>query len=261
MSKIIPLFSGSKGNSYYIESGGGGILIDAGRSCKQLETALYDNSIAPQSIEAVFVTHEHSDHCTALKVFASRYKTLVYATAGTLLMLEKADRLGNFKAEVITSKICLSCMMVERIDTMHDAAESCCYRVTARDGRSVTVATDLGMMTDEIRRAISQSDVAVIESNHDVNMLKNGRYPYELKRRILSETGHLSNNDCACELADFVRSNTTRFILGHLSKENNTPELAYQTSLCALSMQNMRAGVDFTLDVAPEICSGECLVF
>lgn len=261
MSKLIPLFSGSKGNSYYIGSRGSGILIDAGRSCKQIETAMLERGLDPKRVEAVFVTHEHTDHCTALKVFTSKYRTPVYASLGTLKKLELDDRISpRADSMVIEDKVALSTMSVERFDTMHDAAESCCYRVTMPDGRMITVATDLGVITDTISKAVGESDVAVIESNHDINMLRNGSYPYVLKRRILSDKGHLSNEACSSALAGFIRNNTTRIILGHLSRENNTPELAFQTALCALTMEKMRENIDFTLTVAGET-GGQSVIF
>ena len=262
MAKIVPLFSGSKGNSYYVGSGSSGILIDAGRSCKQLETALCDNDLDSKKIQAVFITHEHSDHCTALKVFASRYKIPVYASAGTLEMLLKTGRLDKrISTYVIEDSVCVGDMKIIRTDTPHDAAESCCYSVCTSDGRRALIATDIGRMTDKIRSAAAESDAVVIESNHDVNMLKTGLYPYELKRRIMSATGHLSNEACSDELPDFIAQNTNRFILAHLSRENNTPELALQTALCALEMKKMRRNIDFTISVAPEVTNGERLVF
>ena len=124
------------------------------------------------------------------------------------------------------------------------------------NGRVVVVATDLGFVSEEVRSALAGCDVAVMESNHDVGMLQSGGYPYYLKRRILSPQGHLSNSACAQELPDLVRQGTTRILLAHLSRENNIPQLAYQTALCSLLEQGMKAGEDFLLQVSPVENSG-----
>ena len=262
MAKFITLFSSSSGNSYYIGSSGQGVLIDAGRSCKQLELALSRNNIDIRTIRAVFITHEHSDHCQGLKVLASRYGFTVYGSEGTLNALEKADRLSSrFTADVIEKRVSIGDMLIERTNTPHDAAESCAYTVTTPDGSVATIATDMGIMLPEVREAIRKSTLAVVESNHDVDMLRCGPYPYVLKRRILSDRGHLSNKACAEELAEFVKSGVTRLVLGHLSQENNTPALAYNTSLEALTNAGLVVGRDFTLEVAPVETNGKSIIF
>lgn len=262
LAKLVPLFSGSKGNSYYIGSSGQGVLIDAGRSCKQIENAMKANDLDIKSVGAIFITHEHTDHCKALRVLASRYKIKVFASLGTLKALEYADMLDSrFPVEVISKEAVVGDMLITRVNTSHDAAESCGFSIVCADGRKATVATDTGCMNDDIRRQICSSNIAVIESNHDVNMLKNGYYPYMLKRRILSDIGHLSNDCCANELADFVKNGCNRFVLGHLSEENNTPEVALQTSLCTLSQAGMKQNSDFEICVAPPETNGKRLIF
>ncbi len=262
MARFCPLFSGSKGNSVYIGAGTTGILIDAGVSAKRLETALCERDIAPASIAAIFVTHEHSDHIAGLRVFASRYATPVYASEGTLTALcEMGTVNGKFEALPMQAEVCAGELRVTSFHTSHDAAESTGYRVDTPDGRRITVATDLGVMTDEVRQALAGSDLAMMESNHDVRMLQNGGYPYYLKRRILSSTGHLSNDACSCELPGLAQSGVTRFVLGHLSRENNFPEIARQTALCSFTENGMREGVDFTLSVAPQVNEEKVLIF
>lgn len=262
MAKVVPLFSGSKGNSYYIGSSGKGILIDAGRSCKQIENAMSINGLDMRNVEAIFITHEHSDHCSALRVLASRYQTPVFASNGTLEALASSNKLcDKFKYDVITHTVSLNNMLIKRINTSHDALESCCYQVTTADEKKAIIATDLGIVTDEIRKGIIESDFAVIESNHDINLLKNGEYPYYLKQRILSNKGHLSNDSCAKELPLFVQNGTLRLMLGHLSRENNTPHIALQTALKALENMGMKLGTDFTLEVAPEETNGKAVIF
>lgn len=262
MAKLVTLFSSSGGNSYYIGSSGQAVLIDAGRSCKQIEQAMMSNNLDMRSVRAIFVTHEHSDHCSGLRVLASRYGITVYASNGTMDALERDGRLDSrFTTDIIESKVSLGDMLIERIDTPHDAAESCGYRITTADGKKAIIATDMGIMLPSVRTAISECDLAVVESNHDVNMLLSGPYPYPLKRRILSDHGHLSNTACAEELPGFVRAGVRRLVLGHLSKENNTPDVAYATALCALQQEGMKLGEDFTLEVAPRETNGKAVLF
>ena len=249
MARAVPLFSGSKGNSYYIGSASEGVLIDAGRSCKQIENAMLANGLDMGSIGAVFITHEHTDHCSALRVLAKRYGFKVYSSLGTL----NALRAGN--------KVVIGNMRVQRIDTPHDAAESCCYRVTAPDGKSALIATDMGVMLPDVRTAAEQSDFVVLESNHDINMLKNGFYPYPLKQRILSNRGHLSNEACAKELVNLVEKGTLRLMLGHLSEENNTVPLAMSTSVDLLTSNGMKYKSDYSLDVAPSVSTTKAIIF
>lgn len=262
MAKVIPLFSGSKGNSYYVGSSGEGVLIDAGRSCKQLVQAMDFNSININSIGAIFVTHEHSDHCNGLKVFAKRYGIDVYASCGTLEALEEKGCLDpEIHTYVIQDSVSIGNMLITRCDTPHDARESCCYQVTTPDDRKATIATDMGVMTDTVRQLICDSDFAVVESNHDVKMLKYGSYPQSVKQRILSDRGHLSNNACSRELADFVQSGTTRLMLGHISENNNIPELALNTNLNVLLNLGMKNGIDFTLETVPPETDGKSVIF
>lgn len=262
LAKAVPLFSGSKGNSYYIGSTTEGVLIDAGRSCKQIELAMQAGGLDMKSVGAVFVTHEHIDHCSALKVLSKKYGFKVFASEGTLNALAEADRLfDRTNAFEIKDEVAIGNMRIQRIDTPHDSAQSCCYRVTAADGKSALVATDMGMMTEAVHNAASQSDFVVLESNHDIEMLKNGIYPFYLKQRILSNIGHLSNDACAKELVELVRNGTLRLMLGHLSEENNTVKLAMETSLSLLQQAGMKLNRDFTLDAAPSQGNVKAVIF
>lgn len=262
MAKVVPLFSGSSGNSYYIGSSGEGVLIDAGRSCKQLENALALNDIRISSIGAVFITHEHVDHCSGLRVFAKKHKLKVYASKGTLeAMAEKNYICPENTCEVIEDNVEIGNMLVERQDTPHDARESCCYKVYTSDGRKAVIATDMGVMTEGVRKLIASSDFAVVESNHDVRMLKLGVYPYPVKQRILSDRGHLCNEACAQELASFIKSGTVRLMLGHISEQNNTPVLALNTSLSQLEGLGMKRNLDFTLETVPRDTLGKSVIF
>lgn len=262
MAKVVPLFSGSSGNSYYISSGGSGILIDAGRSAKQLTAALAQNDIDIKSIEAIFITHEHSDHVKGLRVFANKHKLPVFASSGTI---DELYRIGAADAStrlyVIGSEgVDLSTMHVDRFPISHDCAEGIGFRADL-GGRSFALATDLGFISEEVEASLMGCNAVVIESNHDLRLLQMGKYPYYLKRRIMSDKGHLSNTVCSEFLPKLVKGGTTRFILAHLSRENNMPEIAYQESINELNANQMSLMNDFTLNVAPVETQGESVIF
>ncbi len=262
MARAAALFSGSKGNSYYIGTKSEGVLIDAGKSCKQIELAMQANELEMSSIRAVFITHEHSDHCSALKILSKKYGFDIYASAGTLKALEQSDRLSCASTvKVIETEAAIGDMLVQRINTPHDAAESCCYRVKASDGKSALVATDMGIVTNDVHKAALNSNFVVLESNHDIDMLRNGIYPFILKQRILSDKGHLSNLACANELVSLVKGGTLRLMLGHLSEQNNTHAIALSTTISALEQAGMKYKADFTLDIAQSQAAANTIVF
>lgn len=262
MAKIVPLFSSSKGNSYYISGNNEGILVDAGRNCKQLELALLSNEIDTKTIKAIFVTHEHTDHCSALRVFAKRYDLPIYATKGTLEALVNGDKVDiNARLYEIENEVALSDMLIKRVVTSHDASESCGYHITTADNRRCAIVTDTGFLSQNAIEALKNSNVAVVESNHDIEMLKNGPYPYILKKRVLSMTGHLSNVDCAKILPELIESGVTRLMLAHLSQENNTPRLALDTSVATLNCAGMKRDSDYTIITAPVETNGKSIVF
>ena len=262
MSRVCQLFSGSSGNSTYIGTSESGILIDAGVNAKKLTIGLNDIGVLPEMIKAIFVTHEHSDHIAGVRVFASRYNIPVFATKGTLEVMERDGHLnGKFPSfDMEYREIEVDGYKVTNFKTPHDCAESCGYRIELPDGRVVSVCTDLGFVSAEIRNSLRGSDLIVFESNHDVDMLKNGSYPYYLKQRILGKVGHLSNDSSAETLPFFVENGTTRIVLSHLSRENNRPLIAKSTAISILSDYNMKNGQDYLLYVAPQ-SGGEMLVF
>jgi phosphoribosyl 1,2-cyclic phosphodiesterase len=231
-------------------------------TAKQLEQSLYGIGVDADSIRSIFITHEHNDHIKGLKVFSKKHKVRAIMTEGTYKALSEAGALENVEEAVIITPegVDLGCMLVRSFSTSHDSNEPCGYTVELANGRKIAVATDLGIMTDTVFNAIKGADLVMLESNHDVNMLQCGGYPYILKRRILGEKGHLSNDACAQTLVKLLESGTTRFFLGHLSRENNLPSLAYQTSVCALSMAGAREGDDYYIRVAKPVWDERAMI-
>ena len=261
MAELCALYSGSTGNSYFIGSKSAGVLVDIGRSAKQTTNILKRCAVDPLAVCGILITHEHSDHVSGLRVFASRYNIPVFASAGTLGALRSMRILdGSFPAYTLEDALELGGMQITAFRTPHDCAESCGYRIRTADGKTVTVATDLGYITPEIEENLLGADLAVLESNHDIGMLRTGPYPYALKRRILSDCGHLSNVACAEMLPTLFENGTKHFMLAHLSRENNTPDIARQTAVCGLQMAGIEDG--YILDVAPiENPDGRTVVF
>lgn len=254
MARFCSLFSSSSGNATYIGSGKTGILIDAGVSAKRLRTALQSRDIDPATIKAIFVTHEHADHIKGIRVLQSQLGVPVFASPGTLRGMEDCGALDSRLAQTalpVGGEVEIGDLLVRSFKTPHDSLESCGFTVELPDERKAAVATDIGHMTNEVMRAILGCDLVMLESNHDVGMLQNGPYPYFLKRRILSDVGHLCNDACADVAVQLVEHGTTRLFLGHLSQENNLPALAYQTTLSALQLAGATLGRDFTLQVNP----------
>ena len=208
------------------------MLIDVGLSARTIEGMLKAKRIDPSTITAIFVTHEHSDHIRGVGVWARRYKIPVMATAGTWKGMEKSigEVPGELRVEIVSGKgYRMGDLRIESIPTCHDANDPCAYTVES-GGRKVSVITDTGMATPAMFQHLRGSDIAVVESNHDIDMLMHGPYPEALKRRIRSNLGHLSNQDCG-ELLSRVRQYNPNgtFLLGHLSEENNRPNLALST--------------------------------
>ena len=263
MARFSALYSSSKGNCIFIGGSGGSILIDAGVSAKKIECALDEIGEQASNVKAIFVTHEHSDHISGLRAFAGRYGITVFSSVGTLNALDKSGYLNSkFEARTIDKAgVEAAGMEIRPFNTCHDCSEGFGYVIHTPDGRKIAVATDLGHYSAEIKNAISGCDLVLIESNYDKKMLMNGPYPYSLKCRITSGEGHLSNDECAMATSELVNSGTTRFVLGHISAENNLPELAYNTSLNALCATGGKLGCDFTLDIAPRLSPMKKIIF
>lgn len=261
MARITPLFSSSKGNSYYIGNEKHGILIDCGASFSQIKTAMNLCGYDINSVEAVFITHEHSDHIKGLSVLQKNLKVPIYASTLTLDALIKDKKVYSCDElySVDEEKMCVAGMEVKAFRTSHDAADSVGYNIFTEDERKISVCTDLGFVTSEVDTAISGSDLCVLEANYDEKMLKNNPlYPPYLKKRIASNCGHLSNTDSAKQARKLIENGTTRLILGHLSQNNNLPQIAMKCVLESLS--DFTLGKDYILDVAPVATTGKTII-
>jgi phosphoribosyl 1,2-cyclic phosphodiesterase len=246
-----PLYSGSSGNSIFASSGNAKVLIDVGLPGKHIENALEHIRQNPEEIDAIFVTHEHIDHIKGVGVLSRKYDIPVYANSPTWAAMSKA--LGKIKDKNIkiieNNHVNIKDMDVLRYDISHDAAAPSGYSLSHKN-KKACIATDLGIFSENIKTFLEDADVVLLESNHDVQMLKFGPYPYNLKRRILSNVGHLSNDDCGKAVVNITNSKFKNIILGHLSKTNNYPELAYQTVVNIINAAGIRLDKDLRLTMA-----------
>ncbi len=246
--RLVIFASGSTGNCALVQGGGRSVLLDAGLSARRIRTALEGEGIDPALLDGIFITHEHSDHVSGLLVFTRQFPLPVYApgtVAGALRRLYPGAA-PLIKDILPETPLSLGCMTVTAFPTPHDAKSgSVGYRVEA-DGAALVCATDTGCVTDTMLRYFDGADAALIEANHDPDMLIHGPYPAYLKARILSDQGHLSNCECMWLAAVLAGRGTKKLVLGHLSKNNNLPSVAERTVRRALE------GRDTDLYVAPE---------
>lgn len=259
MARLCTLFSGSSGNCSYISWAGGSVLVDAGASLKSIKREASLAGADLNNLKAVFVTHTHSDHISGLRVLLNNYNIPLVATKVTADILINEDLIPP-KTEIIEidgGAVQIADIEVSGFATSHDAEGSCGYTFLLPGEKKVAVCTDLGVVTEEVRNAVTGSNAVIIESNHDVTMLKNGPYPPYLKLRIMSDKGHLSNNACAAELPALINSGTTRFVLAHLSRKNNLPQIAFNTAKTAFALAGADES-DYILKVAP-VTAGEML--
>lgn len=252
MSKVCQLFSGSSGNAIYVQCKNAKFLIDAGVSAKRLDTALSRIDVNPDEIDAIFITHEHIDHIKGVRVFASRHNTPVFADENVLETMFSSGHINEkVTSEKISENMSLCGTEIKPFRLSHDSVACYGYRFNMPDSRSISICTDTGYITDCAKEVLKGTDLIFLESNHEITMLQNGFYPYSLKQRIMSDKGHLSNSVCADYAGELVKNGTTRIILSHLSKENNHPDIARQTTLCALNQNGFSENMDFRLKVSP----------
>ena len=248
-----PLFSGSSGNALFVQYGNTRLLIDAGKPGRQIEEALRLIGVPAETLSAVLITHEHSDHIHGAGILARKYKMPVYATAETWRAME--DKLGKIPPGVrheffAGQEFCLGELGISPFSIPHDAADPVGYRLWG-GSVSIATATDLGHFSRDVFDRIRGSDLVLLESNHDPDLLRaNPHYSQQLKRRILGDRGHLSNEACSQALLNLIAAGTRNVILGHLSGENNNPTLARRVSVSALEREGIRPGTDVRLQVA-----------
>lgn len=253
--RLCSIASGSSGNCIYVGSQTTHILIDAGISGKRTEEGLAKLNISPRDLDGIFITHEHSDHVGGLGVISRKYGIPIYATKGTIGAIQKSSSLGaidNSLFQVIRpeEKIRIKDIDCNPMKISHDAAEPVAYRFYYGK-KKIGIVTDLGCYNEYTVESLKGMDVLFLEANHDVNMLQVGPYPYYLKQRILGERGHLSNELAGQMLSRLMHDKLQTVILGHLSKENNLPELAYETVRVEVTMaDNEYKAQDFPIQVA-----------
>lgn len=251
--KFCSLYSGSSGNSIFVASDNGRILIDAGLPGKKIDEALKSIDEDAGKIDGIFITHEHSDHIKGVGVLSRKYDIPIFANEATWISMK--DSLGKIKEHNVKilnkrSSIVLKDLNIKCFNIPHDAAGPMGYCVETEKNK-ISVVTDFGTFTDEIKSNIKDSDLILMECNHDVEMLKFGPYPYPLKRRILSEIGHLSNEDCGKAIIDILNEGKAKdFVLGHLSGTNNHPDLAYETVVSVLRENNILVNEDVKVSMA-----------
>lgn len=252
--RVCSLASGSSGNCIYINSGGSHILVDAGISRKRIVTGLKSIGVEPEKISGIFVTHEHSDHVQGLYMMVKQFGIPVYATGGTLDAIRSKDknsllRMDNLYEVHADEGISHGDFEIMPFHISHDAADPVCYTIKSH-GHKVSIATDLGIYDDYTVKHLEESEMLLLEANHDISMLEAGAYPYKLKCRILSEHGHLSNEDSGRLLCKLMGNSLKYAVLAHLSKENNYPDLAFQSVKCQIWEEMGLSELPFSLSVA-----------
>lgn len=225
------LASGSTGNAIYVENEEHSFLVDAGLSGKKMEQLFQQIDRDARKLSGILVTHEHSDHIKGLGVMARKYKVPIYANAKTWQAMDHhlgvipTDQRFQFDMETVKT---FGGLDIQSFQVSHDAAEPMFY-VFHENGRKLALITDTGYVSDRMKGYIKGSDAFVFESNHDVGMLQMGRYPWSVKRRILSDVGHVSNEDAAVAMSEVVDVKPTQIYLSHLSKDNNMKDLAHMS--------------------------------
>lgn len=262
--RVCTIASGSSGNCIYVGTDQTHLLIDAGVSGKKIEQGLNEIGLTGKDVDALLVTHEHQDHIKSLGVLSRRLGMPIYTSEKTYAAAAKDSRMGKIPEGLLhpvqaDRQFTVGDIQVKAFSTSHDAVDPLGFRMES-NGKSFAVATDLGCYNDYIIRHLQNLDVLLLESNHDVHMLEVGVYPYYLKQRILSDKGHLSNESAGQLLGNVLHDNMRNILLGHLSKENNYPALAYETVCSEITFGECpyKAG-DFRIDIAKRDQAGELI--
>lgn len=231
--RLTSIASGSSGNCVYVGSNQAHILVDTGISRKRVECGLNELDIACDDIDAILITHEHIDHICGLGVMARKHHIPIYTTQKTWETMIRCNKIGKveeelFKVVIPDEPFQIEDMTINATSIWHDAVDPVCYSIECEQSK-VSIATDLGDYNDHILHKLKDSNALFIEANHDVKMLEVGPYPYHLKQRILGQNGHLSNDRAGSLICDLMSEGLQHIFLGHLSKDNNFEELAYET--------------------------------
>lgn len=249
--RLCSIASGSSGNCIYIGSETTHILVDTGISGKRTESGLKKIGLCAKDLDGILITHEHIDHISGLGVLSRKYNIPIYATKGTINAIRKCRSIGEIDTDLFCrvsedERLQIKDLTIHPMKISHDAAQPVGYRISY--GREkVAVCTDIGVYNDYTVECLKGLDAVVIEANHDVRMLQTGPYPYPLKQRILGDRGHLSNENCGRLLCRILHDGMKHIVLGHLSKENNIPELAYE----AVRMEVTMGDCPYTADDFP----------
>lgn len=253
--KLLSIASGSSGNCIYVGDESTHLLFDAGISGKRIEAGLNTIGVSAANLDGIFVTHEHIDHISGLGVIARRYGVPIYATQGTMDGILNTKSVGKIDPELLhvidkEQTVEIGNLVVDPMAISHDALEPVAYRIYGDDKR-IGIITDLGYYTDDIVDGLQDMDALFVEANHDENMLQVGPYPYTLKQRILGKRGHLSNETSGRLLSKLLNDRLKYIVLGHLSNENNLPELAFEAVRLEITMSDNRyRAEDFHIMVA-----------
>ena len=246
--QIHVLASGSSGNATLFKFDNANILVDAGISARRIQNALSEIGTAVEDLDAILITHEHSDHISGLPTLMKKYHLPVYARPEAWRNMPSRRQLLPECCQNLYQSLDFNGVKVEAFNISHDAADPVGYSFYEGD-QKYSLATDLGSVTDTVKKALAQSNALVLETNHDLDMLRGGPYPWHLKRRILSNRGHLSNEDAGKTLACLDSRNECQVFLAHISKENNRQELAESTVAGILRERGLTIGEDITLHV------------
>ena len=253
--RLCSIASGSSGNCTYVGSECTHLLVDVGISGKRAESGLNSLGLSGRDVDGILITHEHADHVAGLGVFARKFDIPIYGTKGTLDAIRSMKQIGDIAPDLFCEiradeKFIIKDLTVNPMKISHDAAQPVAYRISYGN-KKVGICTDLGVYNDYTVDCLRGMDAVLIEANHDVNMLQVGPYPYYLKQRILSDRGHLSNENSGKLLSRILHDGLKEIILGHLSKENNLPELAYEAVRLEINLgDNPYKASDFKLSVA-----------
>ncbi len=252
MIKFCSLYSGSSGNCYYINIDGNRILLDVGKSLKKIREALEGLDENIENIDAILITHEHSDHIQGLKMLCKKHDINIYMTDKTKSEIQclvdtiNEENIVTFKAG---DKFDIGCANIKSVKISHDAIDPVMYTFKDKNDNKISIFTDVGEITDTILENIKGSKLAVIEANYEENLLRLSRYPSYLKKRIMGKYGHLSNEEAGFLAKELVKNGTKKILLGHLSKENNTDIIAYQTIQNELNFLKEELGEEIDFDL------------